>query len=288
MTKEYEIKNAQWRAVINPNFGANIVRLFYEGQFVYNPLCDEDKLNENPFIYGSPILLPANRTANGKFIFESTEYTLPVTEKNSNANLHGFLYKQKFNITDYNDHSIALKFKNKGEIYPFPFEIKVMYSANGGSFCQRYEIVNTGKTTMPFTFALHTTFVEPEKFSVPIISEQERNEFYIPTGKFTPLNNRQQKYATGSQSRGIEISGYYKSNGNTARIGNLYYRVSDNFDHWVLYNGKGTTNLLCIEPQCGMVNGLNIKNGYRILKPKEKAIFTTELFPINNQQKTGM
>lgn len=282
MAKEYEIKSARWCAVINPDFGGNIVLLSQEGHPVCNPLYDESKLNENPFIYGSPMLLPANRTVNGKFSFENKEYTLPVTEKSSNANLHGYLYKQKFNVTDYNSQRISLRFENKGEIYPFPFEIRTTYSADGNSFYQRYEIVNTGKTTMPFTFALHTTFIEPENFSVPIISEQERNEFFIPTGRLTPLNSQQRKYATGSQSKGIEICGYYKSNGNTARIGNLYYRVSDNFDHWVLYNGKGTSGLLCVEPQSGMVNGLNIKDGYKTLKPKEKVLFTTELFSADN------
>lgn len=98
MSKRFELNANKWYAEIDCDLGANITRLSYGGKYVYNPLNDPNLLKENPFIYGSPILLPANRTADGKFIFEEKEYRLPITEKSSNANLHGSLFKQKFTV----------------------------------------------------------------------------------------------------------------------------------------------------------------------------------------------
>lgn len=145
------------------------------------------------------------------------------------------------------------------------------------SFEQRYMVTNIGRIDMPVTFALHTTFVEPECFSVPLESCQEKNEFHIPTGKYVSLNAQEKGYVIGSQSKGLTISGYYKSSGNEALVGNFVYSVSPNFDHWILFNGKGNSNLLCIEPQCGAVNGLNIKDGCKIIKPGEKIDFWTKI-----------
>ena len=133
---------------------------------------------------------------------------------------------------------------------------------------------------MPFTFALHTTFAEPDIFSVPISCCQEKDGHHIPTGRFVPLNEQEKRYVSGSCSKNIVISGYYKSNGNTAYIGDFKYTVSDNFDYWILFNGKGESNLLCVEPQCGAVNGLNMEDGSIILESGKDIEFFTVISKI--------
>ena len=69
----YVIESGGWRAEVSPTIGGNIVSLTYCKKDIYAPLKEEKQLEENPFIYGSPILLPANRTAGGKFCFDGTE-----------------------------------------------------------------------------------------------------------------------------------------------------------------------------------------------------------------------
>ena len=128
---------------------------------------------------------------------------------------------------------------------------------------------------MPFTFALHASFVEPNVFSVPIFLCQQKDEHHIPTGRYVSLNNQEKRYVTGSKSKGLKVSGYYKSSGNTAKIGKYQYVVSDNFDHWILFNACGEGNLICIEPQSGAVNGLNIDGGFNVLKPGGNEVFFT-------------
>ena len=130
---------------------------------------------------------------------------------------------------------------------------------------------------MPFTFALHTTFIEPNSFSVPIDLCQEKDGFHIPTGKYVPLNRQEQGYVSGGPSKGLVISGYYRACGHTAYLDDLSYTVSENFDHWILFNGRGESGLLCIEPQCGKVDGLNIKDGCKILNPNEETEFWIEI-----------
>ena len=128
---------------------------------------------------------------------------------------------------------------------------------------------------MLYTFSLHTTFAEPELFSLPISSRQEHNEIDIPTGRYVPLTQQEKRYLCGSPSRGVKVVGYYTSAGNTATVDEISYTVSENFDYWIMYNGAGKGGFLCIEPQAGAVNGLNIEGSYKLLSPAESVVYTT-------------
>ena len=266
-----------WRAEVAPALGGNIVSLSYNGRDIYVPLKNKKQLEINPYLQGAPILLPANRTAGAKFGFNGKEYKLPLNEPATGAHLHGLVHRQPFTVKYCGESEIKLIYENKGYIYPFPFLLEVNYLIKGNIFRQEYKVINTGKSEMPFTFALHTTFTEPNTFSVPIDLCQEKDGFHIPTGRYVPLNSQEQGYTSVSPSKGLIISGYYRACGHTAYLDNLSYTVSDNFDHWVLFNGRGESGLLCVEPQCGKVNGLNIENGCKILNPNEETEFWIEI-----------
>lgn len=275
MIKLLKFSSGNWYFEVAPELGANIATLRYDGKDVFVPLKSVEQLEVNPYIQGCPLLFPANRTANGKFVFENTEYTLPVNEKTNGANLHGNLHRQFFEVLSKKEEFIELQYVNNAQVYPFPFVINVIYDVFEGAFRQRYVIKNIGKKNLPLTFSLHTSFVEPEHFFVPIDKCQEKDDFNIPTGRYIELNDIERKIAMGSQSKNISISGYYKSCGNRAVVGDFEYIVSDNFDHWILFNANGKKNLLCVEPQSGKVNGLNYSDGCRVIAPDKSIKFET-------------
>ena len=267
--------NKKWYAEISACHGGNITKLQYENKDIFIPLISEKQLDKNPYIIGCPILLPANRTLAGEFSFEGKKYNLPINEPENNAHLHGLVHASVFDVVKAQDNKITLEYVNNGEIYPFHFKLEVEYVLKNEGLYQYYRIKNIDKINLPFTFALHTSFVEPESFSVPIACCQEKDEHHIPTGNSVPLNSQEKLYTSGSKSKGIVISGSYKSNGNTADIGDIKYTVSHNFNYWILFNGKGESGFLCVEPQCGAVNGLNTENEKIVLKPNESVDFYT-------------
>ncbi len=277
MKNIYELTAGDWRACVERTRGGNVISLTYGSRYVLVPLTSEAQYEENPYIQGVPMLLPANRTAEGTFVFDGRKYTLPVNEPATGAHLHGFLYKQTFEVVKVDQSTITLTYENHGEIYPFPFRINVVYSLDDGGFSQTYEIENTGDTDMPVTFALHTSFSEPDCFFVPIDACFEKDGRHIPTGRYVPLNEQEQRYAYSSVSKGIVISGYYRSCGSTACVGDWKYTVSSEFDHWILFNGQGGKGLLCVEPQCGKVNGLNAEDGHRRIAPGKKLTLATRI-----------
>ncbi len=267
-----ELEKDGWKAVIRPEFGGNVVKLTHWGNDILVPGEEEPS-----FLVGTPLLFPANRTDGGRFCFEGQSYHLPVNVPSENTNLHGSLSTAQFAVTHAGANEAELYYENTGEVYPFPFSLRLNYSVENGGFVQRFTFRNTGSKAMPFTFALHTSFVEPERFCAPIGMHQERNSRNLPTGRYLPLNEEQLSYVKGSASAGKIISGYFTAVGQEALIGEYRYTFSENFDHLVLYNGKGALGVLCVEPQCGAVNGLNIPGGHRILKPGEEMAFMTRL-----------
>lgn len=254
MGKTVTIRAAHWEATIDPARGANPVAVRYREKDILAP----DRMdNTDPFLVGAPMLLPANRTAEGTFSFEGKTYHLPVNDPVSGAHLHGRLHRQRFAVTGLAPDRVELEYENRGEIYPFPFRIRVSYRVGEEGFRADYRIENRSRQAMPLSFGLHTTFVEQEWFRLPLAACQERDERFLPTGRYVPLNEQERGYCTGSVSRGMKISGYYQAGGDTAWIGpHLCYQVRG-FDHWVLYNAAGGAGILCLEPQLGGVNALN-------------------------------
>ncbi len=271
----YTIKSGEWCAQVAPEFGGNVVKLTHRGKDVFVPLVTPDRLDIDPYLQGAPILLPANRTRDARFTFEGEEYHLLKNEKLNGAHLHGLVHTKEFSVLSHSENSITLAFENKGEVYPFPFVLTVEYSFDGG-FVQTYRIRNSGSGRMPVTFALHTTFVEPDRFTVPIDACQEKDEVHIPTGRYVPLSPQEQGYAKGSASKGKIISGYYRACGNVATVGKYTYTASEEFDHWVLFNARGERGLLCVEPQCGAVDGLN-NGACRVIESGETLTLQTRL-----------
>lgn len=262
-----------WRAEIAPELGGNLTKLEWNGQAVLQAIDAAD----DPYLYGAPILLPANRTRGGRFRFEGREYALPVNEPAGPAHLHGRVHDASFALVRADADAVELRLDAGEALYPFPFRLEVRYRLCDAGLRADYEITNAGDGAMPLTFGLHTTFIAPERFSVPIDREQERDARNLPTGAYRPLNAQQQAYVRGCDSRGARISGYFSSAGTTAQIGDFRYVAEGGFDHWVLYNGGGDRGFLCVEPQCGAVDGLNLPGGCRVLAPGEALKLRTQL-----------
>ncbi len=275
MTDVIVLKKGPWVAGVCPRLGGNLIYLLYGTKNVLRPLVDESQIDINPYLQGSPILLPANRTYEGKFSFEGKDYTLPINEERTNSHLHGFVHRQPFAVLDKTDSSVTMRFINKNDlVYPFDFEITATYTVDEEGLSQTFEIKNIGKVNMPYTFCLHTTFAQPYgNITFPIKEKQEAVKD-IPTGRYIELNETEKKLVTGWPSRDTFMCGFYSAAGHTVTVDDFIYTVSENFDHWITWNAFGKSDYVCLEPQAGKVNGLNIPDGHIVLAPNESNTYT--------------
>ena len=282
MNDVIKIKSSKWEAAACPRLGGNLISLSYDGKNVLRPLVDEAQLDINPYLQGAPILLPANRTYLGKFSFEGVDYSMPVNEASTNSHLHGLVHRQAFELVAYTETSVTMKYNNvAGPVYPFDFEMTVTYSIDHDGLSQSFEIKNTGSKNMPYTFCLHTTFMQPEhNFTFPIKERQEAiND--VPTGRYIELNETEKRFVTGSPAKDVTACGYYSALGHTVTVDEFKYTVSKNFDHWITWNAHGKEDYICLEPQAGKVNGLNIPDGHIVVAPGEVHVYSAR-FSLND------
>ena len=272
-----ELQLGPWKASLCPQYGMNTVSLRLDGEQILREPENMEAFYADPCVYGTPVLLPPNRTDGGKFSFGGKEYALPINDIAGNNHLHGFLNRTAFVIDELTESSVKAHYENKGEAFPFPFRMEIRAWLEEDGYRQQFSVTNTGEGNMPLTFGIHTNFVEKPRFFVPLGLRQEKTARHIPTGRLLPLDEREKAMCTGFAPDGEPISAFYTSAGHTAGIGRVLYKVSPNFDNWVLYNGGGKAGFVSIEPQSGAVNCLNSGNGLKVLASGKTEVFSTAI-----------
>lgn len=268
----------KWQAEIAPQMGMNTVRLNCDGKAVLrSPDCWRT-LVEGSCVYGTPILLPPNRTEGGKFTFDGRTWQLCVNEPAFGNHLHGLVHCQNFAVKEATGTFVSAVYENRGETFPYPYRMEVNCRITEEGYLQEFLITNTGKTDMPVAFGLHTVFAGPEYIAVPIDKRWVVNDCYIPTGELEELTGEQRSYRDGMDPNGREVRGFYTSCGCEARVGDFCYRVSDNFNQWVLWNADPNSGFCAVEPMCGAVNALNSGEGLLRLVPGDTVRFATSIY----------
>lgn len=270
------LQSGDWYLEVLPGFGMNAARLSFKGKDIFRTPEDFDELKSSPYLFGTPLLLPANRTKCGEFRFSGETYTLPLNEPQRGNHLHGLMFDAPFRVVSKTNTELVAEYENCGERYPFPFKITITDTLSSVGYSRQLKIENTGATPMPYTLAYHTTFAEPPLFSAPVKERYEVDEGYIPTGNMLPLTAEEQEYLRGISSKDKPISGFYTAGGTAARVGEFSYKFSENFQQLVLFNAGGREGFLCIEPEAGAVNGLN-SGDCPVLAAGESAIYIHEI-----------
>lgn len=268
----------KWQAEITPWMGMNTVSLTCGDRPVLRTPASREALQADSCVYGTPILLPPNRTEGGIFTFDGKAWQLPVNEPVFNNHLHGFVHCQAFHLTEATETKVSGTYENRGETFPYPYRMEVVCRLREEGYLQEFLITNTGNTDMPLAFGLHTVFAAPERIQVPIGKRWLVNDCYIPTGELEDLSPEAQSYRDGASPEGTLVRGFYTSCGQEARVGDFCYRVSDHFNQWVLWNGDGSQGFCAVEPMCGAVNALNSGEGLLRLHPGETVRFATSIY----------
>lgn len=263
-----------WEAVIAPQCGMNTIRLSHNDKQILRYPENLDMLFSGTASYGSPLLVPPNRTERATFRFDGQAYYLPLNEPRYQNNIHGQLRASQFRVEEKTKSSVKAVYRNIGEIFPFPFLVTTHFYLDETGYHQDFIFENTGKTDMPLAFGLHTNFVAPDWFCVPIRQKWLKNNCHIPTGELVNLTPEEENFRIHGFPQGKPITGFFTSDGNTAQLGEIMYTVSDNFNQWQLWNGDGTKGFISVEPQCGAVNCLNSGHGLLRLQPGRQEVFS--------------
>lgn len=267
----------KWKAIVAPDYAMNVLSLTCEGEPVLRTPEKLEELEKMPFVYGTPLLIPPNKTTEDSFLFDGKTYTIPYPP-GRRRNQHGLLYHAPMNLVEKTPERICGVFDSTEERYPFPFRLEITAALDADGLKQSFVITNTGTGAMPLLFGLHTTFAATDRFTCSIgrswLRDWETGEMH----GLGQLNEEQKLYVTGCCPVGANRSGSFVDSGlHEATIGRYRYRVSDNFTHWVIWNKGGNDGFISLEPQSGAIDGLRIPGQYLRLEPGESERFETRI-----------
>lgn len=271
------LKKDDWQAEIWPEFGMNTVSLQYQGTELLRRPGSVEALAKSPFVYGLPLQLPANRTADGCFRSGGQTYTLPINDPAHRCHIHGCLATTPFRVTGVQECSLRAVLENRTEVFPLPFRLEVHFRLEKDGYHQSFTFHNTGSQPLPLSFGLHSTFRTPEFLAVDIGRKLHRDGRLLATGQYLPPTRLDEALKQGLDPACHSWSDAYEMAGHTARLGAFLYRVSENFSHWMVWTPAPGSDFFCIEPQCGAANALNNGLGLQLLPPGESMTFETSL-----------
>jgi galactose mutarotase-like enzyme len=147
------ISNSNLTAQIN-HFGAELFSL-------KNSDNKEFIWEGNPAFWGkhSPVLFPIVGTLkNNTYHYNGKEYHL---------SRHGFARDKEFTLSDKSKNSATFSLtssKESNKVFPFDFELQVIYTLDGNRLIIAYKIINNNNYTIPFSIGAHPAFSLPKPF----------------------------------------------------------------------------------------------------------------------------
>ena len=124
----------------------------------------------------SPVLFPIVGTLKkNSFHYNGIEYHL---------SRHGFARDMEFELIEATENSAVFSIQSSEEtlkVYPFEFELQIIYTLQENNLSIEYKVVNNGKTLMPFSIGAHPAFALPNQFeNYAIVFEKEESlEYYL-------------------------------------------------------------------------------------------------------------
>jgi galactose mutarotase-like enzyme len=164
-----QIKNAKLTAEIN-HFGAELCSL--------KNTTIEYVWEGNPDFWGkhSPILFPIVGTLkNNSYQYNDHVYHL---------SRHGFARDMEFELIEKKENSATFSIQSSKEtlqVYPFAFELQIIYTLEANSLHIKYEVLNKGATQMPFSIGAHPAFALSGKFENYALAfeKEEPLDYYL-------------------------------------------------------------------------------------------------------------
>lgn len=271
------LRCGKWTAQVSPRYGMNTLALCWNGRAVLRSPESLEEFLRLPEGYGTPPLLPANRTKDGTFEFEGRKYTLPINDR-FHTHKHGYVHTSAFTVTSRSESAVEGILENHGALYPFPFRMTVCTALEEDGLHQDYTLTNIGKSDMPVIFAIHASFVAPEKCRIPVEKVWLADERCLPTMELGPLPEELKPYTVGEIRSDMPVGYCCPAVGLAAELDDMMYEVSPQFTQWIIWNGNGREGFLCVEPQTAPSNVLCRTGEAMVVWPGESVVFSARIY----------
>lgn len=291
-----EFSKGDYRALLIPGVGANLVRLANTRlgvEILRTPAADEiETFRSRPQIFGLPLLFPPNRIADGRYTYGGRTYQYPITIEKEHNYHHGILKGLPFVVSKARetDDEVLVEcryYSNAGSDavfrnFPHEFKCKVIYRLTVEGLEQEVTFTNRSDAPMPVGVGFHTPMRIPfaggsdadYTMRVAVGEQVELDERNLPTGRKLPLTEQFARLREGGLRvtgcdaieagftlREIDVDGrpYRGAVVENRSTGvRTFYETDDKTVYWTIWNNGGQVPYCCPEPQSWWTNAPNL------------------------------
>jgi galactose mutarotase-like enzyme len=124
----------------------------------------------------APVLFPiVGQLKENKYFFSGKEYKMER---------HGFGRSSKFETGNLNDDSAEFILKSDNEtlkVFPFPFQLKIIYTLSQNKLVVKYAMENIGDLEMYFSIGAHPAF------KIPLAKKENYEDYFLEFNKVENL-----------------------------------------------------------------------------------------------------
>lgn len=292
-----ELTSDCWRATLVPASGGNLIGLLHRpsGLEILRSPRSAAELRAHPECFGTPLLLPPNRIADGCFRFNGRLCRLPVNEPATGSHLHGLMLRRTWRLKNAAGDTAAVvcDFGRSDAEYsgwPYEFHLEMRYRLTPEALEHTLTVENRGAEAMPLGVGFHTTFLLPPEESATVEVPHGAGCWEVhpvrrlPTGSRRPWTPDELELLDGrrpAHSRAIACH-FPLDSSRTATIRRKGWRINYRFDpqyrHLACWNSGGGQDFFCIEPMSWMTNAPNLQlppavSGFAVLEAGESRTF---------------
>ena len=267
-------------AKIYLNLGGSLQELFLDGKCL---IQDESKFYKDN--YASAVLFPfVSRIEDGKYSFFNKDYELYCNDDKFNNAIHGLIYNKNFSVISKKESadssSVVIEYeaieKNIG--FPFLYKIQVEYVLSHKSFALNISIENRDNKPFPFTIGWHPYFKSVNLSESKLFFESDK-KLELNT-RLLPSKTLEINTEIPLEIKNIEFDDCFYLNNNLIEFQTPEYKMllkSNSKKNYLQVYTPAHRNSVAIEPQTGISNSFNTKEGLQVLNPKEKHFVSWDL-----------
>lgn len=274
--------NEYLEIVVIPGLGSNVISLVAKERNIQLLRVPDtiDHFNESPMLYGTPILFPPNRIADGRFRFEGRTYQLDINDPSTHSFIHGFVHSKEWKVKRFEVNESGAVIETEIDSidheaiqrqFPHRFRLKMIFIIEGNTFHKQATVENLSQKSFPWGLGYHTTFAFPFhdqcSFSLTVDKRWRLDDRFLPTGELEELEKpivdvplKGQIYDDVFLSTVVQNSGRNEAILRDEHNGiEIAYQCDEYFSQWVIHNGNGKQGFFCIEPYTWVTNAPNLK-----------------------------
>lgn len=303
--------NDELAFTVVPAWGSNLISIVHKptGRELLRTPATAEQFRQSPVLYGTPVLFPPNRIADGSFTYRGREYRFHVNEPERRNHLHGFVYDRPWEVVRADIEAgrpvvetqfAAERASDWHEIagqFPHHFIITMRYELDGNGLHKSATVHNDGGEPLPLGIGFHTCFRFPKtaRLALTVAKRWVLDERMLPTGAVEETS-LVAELRRGMNLAGVPLDDAFLADTDTAGDDGpneaklllpeegmeILYRVDASFKHWVVYNRDGESGFICPEPYTWVTNAPNLPlppelTGFQELLPGESKTFSTSI-----------